>query len=125
MKGEVVYLYAFDVANEIVTGGIKEILGQKPLPLEVRKDRPFPRDVPVYRPLTVELLSSYRLNGQILRVLIRVYDVGVISIVARATFEKDSLRELTAFHSPRLETGQTLDEASRDQPAEGRTERNT
>jgi hypothetical protein len=35
MKGEVVYLYAFDVANEIVTEKVKEILASKPFLLEI------------------------------------------------------------------------------------------
>jgi hypothetical protein len=30
MTGEVVYQYAFDVANEIVTSKIREILGRQP-----------------------------------------------------------------------------------------------
>jgi hypothetical protein len=73
MKGEVVYLYAFDVANEIVTSQVPEILGQKPLLFEVRKDRPFPKDVPLYRPLTIEPPPlAAKVHGQTARVLIRV-----------------------------------------------------
>jgi len=30
MKGEVVYLYAFDVANEIITSRVQKILSAKP-----------------------------------------------------------------------------------------------
>lgn len=54
MKGEVVYLYAFDVANEIVTSRIQEILASKPVPFEIRTDHTFPKDVPIYKPLAIE-----------------------------------------------------------------------
>jgi len=115
MKGEVVYLYAFDVANEIVTSNLREILGHKPLPFEVRKDRPFPRDVPLYRPLTIEPPAlAAKLHGQAVRVLIRVYEVGVISIVMRVNFEAAGPADLLGYHNPRLEDGQTLDQVSRD-----------
>jgi len=33
MKGEVVFLYAFDVANEIITSRVHEILSAKPFPV--------------------------------------------------------------------------------------------
>ncbi|MBV8881121.1 MAG: hypothetical protein JO332_14240, partial [Planctomycetaceae bacterium] len=55
MKGTVVYLYAFDVANEIQTRRIREVLGQKPFPFEIRLDAAAPRDVPVYTPLSIRL----------------------------------------------------------------------
>jgi hypothetical protein len=114
MKGEVVYLYAFDVANEIVTKQVPEILGHKPILLDVRKDRPFPKDVPLYRPLTIESPPlPAKLNGQPARVLIRVYEIGVVSIIVRVGFEADGPRQLLPFHNGRLENGQTLDEVSR------------
>ena len=55
MKGEVVYLYAFDVANEIKTDKIEQILSQKPHPFEVRVDQPLPKHTPLYRPLAIDL----------------------------------------------------------------------
>lgn len=50
MKGEAVYFYAFDVANEIQTAKVGEILASKPSPIEIHTDRTFPKDVPLYRP---------------------------------------------------------------------------
>jgi hypothetical protein len=49
MKGEVVYLYAFDVANEIVTSRVREILSEKPFSFEIRMDRTLPKDMPLYK----------------------------------------------------------------------------
>ena len=36
MKGEVIYLYAFDVANEINTSRVREVLSEKPFPFEIQ-----------------------------------------------------------------------------------------
>jgi len=54
MKGEVVYLYAFDVANEIQTARVREVLAAKPTPIEVYTDHTYPKDVPLYKPLAIE-----------------------------------------------------------------------
>jgi len=54
MKGEVVYLYAFDVANEIVLEKVQEILASKPVRFEIRTNHTLPKDVPLYKPLAIE-----------------------------------------------------------------------
>lgn len=119
MKGEVVYLYAFDVANEILMGNVQEILASKPFPFEIQTDHTFPKDVPLYKPLAIEpppLPAS--LGDQPVRQLIRVYDVGVVSIIMRVTFEVASLGELLTYHKPVLENRQTLDQVAQDLCAE-------
>src|SRR5262249_47703744 len=115
MKGEVVYLYAFDVAQEIVTAKVQEILTRKPFPFAVRHDHTFPKDVPLYRPLAIEPPPpAALLHGQPVRLLIRVYDVGVVTVAVRVAFEGVSLRDLMAFHEPALADGQSLDQLARD-----------
>jgi hypothetical protein len=109
MKGEVVFLYAFDVAYEIETGRVQEILQKKAFPFEIRMDRTVPKDVPLYKPLAIELPLQARIFGRPLRSLIRVYDVGAISIVIRVPFEAASLGDLQMFHNPVLESGEPLD----------------
>src|ERR1700679_3542742 len=106
MKGEVVYLYAFDVANEILTPRVREILSEKPFPFEIRMDRTLPKDMPLYKPLAIEPspLAS-RLLGSPVRLLIRIYDVGVVTVMMRAAFKTDDLGDLMAFHNPKLENG--------------------
>src|SRR5579864_4682464 len=103
MQGEVVYLYAFDVANEIATARVQEILARKPIPYEIRTDHTVPRDVPLYRPLVIEppVLSS-TIEGQTVRLSVRVYEVGVVSIAMRVPFERQNLSDLLPFHRPRL-----------------------
>ena len=98
MKGEVVYLYAFDVANEIVTSRIQEILSQKPFPYEIRFDKTFPRDVPIYRPLAVgaAALAARPISGQPIRQLMRVYDIGVVTVAMILSFEVQRLSDSDA-----------------------------
>jgi hypothetical protein len=110
MKGEVVYLYAFDVANEIITSRVREILSEKPFPFEIRMDRTLPKDMPLYKPLAIELSAlPAQLNGSPVRLLIRIYDVGVVTVMMRVVFEADALPDLMPFHNPKLEDGMTLD----------------
>jgi hypothetical protein len=114
MKGEVVYLYAFDVANEIVTSRIQEILSQKPFPYEIRFDKTFPRDVPIYRPLAVGPPPLREpISGQPIRQLVRVYDIGVVTVSMIVSFEVEKLTDLMSLHEPKVVSGQTLDQAAR------------
>lgn len=110
MKGEVVYLYAFDVANEILTRRVQEILSEKPFPFEIRADRTLPKDMPLYKPLAIEPPPLVvHLYGTPVRLLIRIYDVGVVTVMMRVAFAADALTELMPFHNPKLENGETLD----------------
>jgi hypothetical protein len=113
VNGEVIYFYAFDVANEIITPRVHEILSEKPFPFEIRGDRTLPKDVPLYKPLAIEppLLTAY-LHGAPVRLLIRIYDFGVVTVMMRAAFEVNALDELMRFHNPKLEDGITLDQTA-------------
>jgi hypothetical protein len=118
LRGEVVYLYAFDVAQEVRLDRAAELLAARSAPV-AQRDRPAPRDVPVPRPLTVELpLPAARCNGSPVRLLVRVYDVGVISITVRVPFSRESLAALVPFHTPFLDDGRPLDRLAREQCAE-------
>jgi hypothetical protein len=113
MEGEVIYLYAFDVANEIFTPRVREILSEKPFPFEIRKDRTLPKDMPLYRPLAIEPQPlEAKLYGATVRLLIRIYDVGVVTVMMRVAFETNALAYLMRFHNPKLEDGLTLDQAA-------------
>src|SRR5882672_5823188 len=119
MKGEVVYLYAFDVANEILTPRVPEILSKKPFPFEIRMDRTLPKDMPLYKPLAIEPRPlAAPLRGQPVHLLIRVYDVGVVTVLMRAAFEVGTLDELLPFHDPKLENGEALDAVAQNLCAE-------
>ena len=113
MKGEVIYLYAFDVANEIMTQRVQEILSEKPFPFEIRKDRTLPKDVPLYKPLAIEPQPlETLLYGTKVRLLVRIYDVGVVTVMMRAAFSTEKLDDLMRFHNPQLDDGLTLDKVA-------------
>lgn len=113
MKGEIVYLYAFDVANEIETARVREILSSKPFPFAIKTDRTFPRDVPLYQPLAIEAAAPAALGGRAVRFLIRLYEVGVITVAVRVDFVCDRLLDLLPFHQPKLDDGQAVDAVAR------------
>ena len=115
MTGEVVYLYAFDVANEIITPRVQEILSEKPFTFEIRQDRTLPKDIPLYRPLAiVPPPLKAALHGAQVRLLVRIYNVGVVTIMMRVPFETAKLDDLMRFHNPKLEDGLTLDKVAAD-----------
>jgi len=114
MKGEVVYLYAFDVANEIITSRVQEILSEKPFPFEIRMDRTLPKDMPLYKPLAIAPNPlAGTLHGQPVKLLIRVYDVGVVTVMMRVGVEVKTLEELMPLHHPVLDDARTLDGIAR------------
>lgn len=114
MKGESVFFYAFDVANEIQTSEIREVPGFKPLAVDVLTDHTYPKDVPLYKPLAIEPESStFTLGQRAVRLILRIYDVGVLSVVARLPWEVSNLKDLSLMHTPRLDNGQLLDQVAR------------
>jgi len=114
-RGEVVYLYAFDVANEIRLDQVAGVLSGRSAPFVVRSDRPTPRSVPISRPLAIEPPTvNGQLNGIPFRLLIRIYEVGVVSIIVRVAFGRENLASLIPFHTPTLD-GCSLDHFAREQ----------
>lgn len=113
MKGEVVYLYAFDVANEIATEGLREVLSARSFRLTLRVDHTYPRDVPLFQALTVEPARTARLGGADVRLVIRIFEVGVVSVSMRVPCEVESLAGLSPFHRPTLDDGLSLDQLAR------------
>lgn len=114
MKGEVVYLYAFDVANEVVMADVGTVLSATPRPFEVRLGHTYPRDVPVYRPLAVEPAPAGVICGRTARLLVRIYDIGVVSVAVRVTFDAQELGGLMPYHRGRLDDGRALDAVARE-----------
>jgi hypothetical protein len=115
LQGEVVFFYAFDVANEIRLNRAAELLAGQSVPFVTRRDRPAPRDLPVSKPLSIEVPLDVRYQDTPVGILIRIYEVGVISILLRIGFRCNSLAELGLFHAPRLTDGRLLDQLARDE----------
>jgi hypothetical protein len=101
MKGTVVYLYAFDLANEIRTSLVREVLSQKPFPFQIRVGATAPKDVPIYTPLTISLKPlevTSNVGPVTIKPFVKVFDVGAISISYEVAFEKTSLFDLVPYH---------------------------
>lgn len=114
MRGEVIYLYAFDVANEIATSRVGEVLSCQCFSYEIKTDHTYPKDVPLYRPLTFEPPDvAERFRGQAIRLVIRIFEVGVVNVAMHVCFEVATLAELQAYHKTELESGQTRDGLAR------------
>jgi hypothetical protein len=114
VKGAVVYLYAFDVADEILTSKVQEILAKQPFTFEVPMERAVPRDLPLYRPLAIETGPVAAFGGRPVCALVRVYEVGVVTVALRIEVEANNLSDLVPFHSPPLDSGEALDDVARD-----------
>jgi hypothetical protein len=114
--GEVVYIYAFDVAYEMTRTPVRELLGQPVAQFVVDASKRSPRQLFFYRPQMVRLpplerigpLGPVRIQRQI-----KLLPVGAISITVRIPFEVDQVEELVAFHDLQFSNGSLNEEVRR------------
>src|SRR5215469_8809952 len=93
-RGEVVYIYAFDVAYEMNRLPVRELLGQPVAQFVVDASKRTPRQLFFYRPQMIRLPPLERLTarGPIrLERIVKLLPVGAISITVRVPFTADSL----------------------------------
>src|SRR5512140_2633638 len=115
-KGEVVYIYAFDVAYEMVRQPVRELLGQPVAQFVVDASKRSPRHLFFYRPQMVRLPPLERLGpGGPLRVerVVKLLPVGAISITIRVPFEVDHVEDLVEFHDLQFRNGSLHEEVRR------------
>jgi hypothetical protein len=115
-KGEVVYIYAFDVAYEMVRQPVRELLGQPVAQFVVDASKRSPRQLFFYRPQMVRLPPLERIGpGGPLRVerVVKLLPVGAISITVRVPFEVDRIEDLVGYHDLQLSNGSLHDEVRR------------
>jgi hypothetical protein len=111
LTGEVVFLYAFDVAYEMNRFPVRELLGQPVAQFVVDASKRSPRQLFFYRPQMVRLPPLERLGprGPVrLERTIKLLPVGAISITIRVPFTVSSLEELVHFHDLRFSDGSFL-----------------
>lgn len=102
MRGSVVFYFAYNVAYEIRTTGIREILSETPFPFEVRVGSSIPKDLRITKPLTIiHRAAMVDAGGRTVEVrpAIKLFDVGVISISWRVPVAAESLAELVPMHA--------------------------
>lgn len=111
LSGQIVYMYAFDVAYEMIRKPIGELLGQPVAQFAVDASKRNPRQLFFYRPQMVRLppLEKFGPRGLVhLERTVKLLPVGAISVTVRVPFEVDSIDELVPYHDMRFSDGTYL-----------------
>lgn len=109
--GEVVYLYAFDIAYELVRKPVAQLLGQPVAQFVVDASKRSPRQLFFYRPQMVRLPPVEQIGPQgPVRVerSIKLLPIGAISIMVRVPFTVHDIEELVPFHDLKFSNGTWL-----------------
>lgn len=114
--GEVVYIYAFDVAYEMVRQPVRELLGQPVAQFAVDASKRSPRHLFFYRPQMVRLPPLERIgaNGPVrVERVIKLLPVGALSITVRVPFSVSNLEDLVEYHDLQFTNGSLNEEVRR------------
>jgi hypothetical protein len=114
--GEVVYIYAFDVAYDTARKPIRELLGQPVAQFVVDASKRSPRQLFFYKPQMVRLPPMERIGplGAVrVERVIKLLPVGAISITVRVPFAVNHVEDLVAFHDLQFSNGSLHDEVHR------------
>ena len=106
--GEVVYIYAFDIAYELLRQPLKSLLGQPVAQFAVDASKRSPRQVFFHRAQMVRLPPLERfgpLGTTRIERNVKVLPVGAISIMVRIPFRVEKISDLVAFHDLRFSNG--------------------
>jgi len=112
-QGEVVYIFAYDVAYEMTRQPVRELLGQPVAQFSVDASKRSPKHLFFYRPQMVRLPPLERIGprGPVrIERIIKLLPVGAISITVRVPFEAEHVEELVGFHDLQFSNGSLSDE---------------
>ena len=111
--GEAVYVYAFDLAYDMVRQPVRELLGQPVAQFVVDASKRSPRHLFFYRPQMVRLPPLERLgpHGPVrVERAIKLLPVGAISITVRVPFEVQHIEDLVVYHDLQFSNGSLHEE---------------
>ncbi len=114
--GEVVYIYAFDVAYDMTRQPIRELLGQPVAQFAVDASKRNPKQLFFYKPQMVRLPPMERIGpyGPVrVERAIKLLPVGAISITVRVPFAVNHVEDLVVFHDLQFSNGALHDEMRR------------
>ena len=114
--GEVVYIYAFDVAYDMTRRPIRELLGQSVAQFAVDASKRNPKQLFFYKPQMVRLPPMERIGpyGPVrVERAIKLLPVGAISITVRVPFAVNHVEDLVVFHDLQFSNGALHDEMRR------------
>jgi hypothetical protein len=113
MNGEVVYLYAYDIAYEADLTQIEKQMRGTATRFRLHKLKDAPRSFAVYQPLTIQI-EDMQLEGPVgpltLRTSMKLFSVGAISVQVRVPVSCQRVTDLVVFRDLRFSDGATLDE---------------
>jgi hypothetical protein len=112
-KGEVVYMYAFDMAYEMKKQPIRELLGQTVAQFSVDASKRSPKHLFFYKPQIVRLPPLERIgpDGPVrIERAIKLLPIGAVSITVKIPFEVTQIEDLVEFHDLRFSNGSLHDE---------------
>jgi hypothetical protein len=111
--GEVVYLYAYDIAYEMGRNSIHQLLGQPVAQFSVDASKRGPRHLFFYKPQMVRLPPQERLgpHGAIrIERAVKILPIGAISISVHVPFSVDRIEDLVVYHDLQFSNGSLTDE---------------
>ncbi len=109
LRGEVVYLFAFDVGREVLGEAAGPPFARRGGPADPRRRKTVPADDLLYRPFHVGLpFEPASVGDSPVSLDARVYDAGVIAVAARLPFTADRPDDLRRLHAPRTTGGEPL-----------------
>lgn len=115
-QGEVVHLFAFDIAYELQRPLPESLLGQPLGEFSMDASRRSPRHLLFYKPHCLRL-PSREFSGPAGKVRVdisvKLLAIGALSIAASIPFQSASLAELAAWHEPQFDSGSLADEVVR------------
>ena len=114
--GEVVYIYAFDVAYDMTRQPTRELLGQPVAQFAVDASKRSPKQLFFYKPQMVRLPPLERIGpcGPVrVERTIKLLPVGAISITVRVPFAVDHVEDLVEFHDLQFSNGSLHDDVRR------------
>lgn len=101
-RGEVVYIYAYDIAYDIKNEPVEKILNQPTRDYLVGPSKRIPKQMFFYRPRIAEFAPENRQlrSGESLEIRksVKIFGVGAMTIQVRVPFEVNRLEDLVGYH---------------------------
>jgi hypothetical protein len=101
-RGEVVYIYAYDIAYDIKKEPVEKILTQPTRDYLVGPSKRIPRQMFFYRPRIADFAPEKRVlrSGESLEIRksVKIFGVGAMTIQVRVPFEVERLEDLVGYH---------------------------
>jgi hypothetical protein len=116
LVGEVVYLFAYDIAYDMTREPVRELLGQPVAEFAVDSSRRSPRHLFLHRPQMIRLPPMERLgpHGPVrVQRAVKLLPIGAISITVRVPFSVENLGDLVVYHDLQFSNGSLHDEVHR------------